>query len=180
MAGAGGIGGGGGAGTVGGSGSGAGLGGSFGVADSASDVGVGVGGGDPGPRPQGTSGSGCGSGGVTQEGGGNDAALLLGYLQDAEGADPTGGVSCSTPSDCSTKCFAASKYCVEHAVHPYKPPMVGDLFQCIDSIPPASLGGSYTCLYRYPNEDACIFSRAAKFGPITPPAPPPLCVYKSQ
>jgi hypothetical protein len=102
--------------------------------------------------------------------------LLQEYLQEA---DPKGGVSCSNPSDCSTQCFAKSKYCVEHAVHPYKPPMVGDLYQCIDSIPPASLGGSYTCLYQYPNGDACIFARAAKLGPITLPAPPPLCVYKS-
>jgi hypothetical protein len=57
--------------------------------------------------------------------------------------------------------------------------MLGDLFQCIDSFPPASLGGSYTCLYRYPNGDACIFSYATKIGPIHLPAPPPLCEYKS-
>jgi hypothetical protein len=127
---------------------------------------VGVGGGYPGdPSPQGLT---CG--------GGDDASFLEGYVQDA---DPAGGVSCANPSDCSTKCFANSKYCVEHAVHPYKPPMVGDLYQCIDTLPPASLGGSYTCLYQYPNADACIFAYAAKLGPITFPAPPPLCVYKS-
>ncbi len=91
-----------------------------------------------------------------------------------------GGLFCATPSNCVNKCVAKSKYCwAETAVHPYKPPMLGNLYDCIDSLPPASLGGSYTCLYRYPNGDACIFSYAAKLGPITFPAPPPLCLYKS-
>ena len=136
---------------------------------------VGVGGGDPGtPGDQGDPGATPQGGGIC--GGGDDATLLQGYL---EGADPMGGVACTTPSDCVDKCVAKSKYCwATQAVHPYKPPMVGDLYQCIDSIPPASLGGSYTCLYRYPNGDACIFSYAAQLGPIKFPAPPPLCIYK--
>jgi hypothetical protein len=112
-------------------------------------------------------------------GGGPYQGLLAGYIEGADGgADPTGGIVCSTPIDCSSKCFAAQKYCVEHFVHPYKPPMVGDLYQCIDSFPPASFGGSYTCLYVYPNGDACILARASKLGPIHLPAPPPLCEYK--
>lgn len=99
----------------------------------------------------------------------------------ADDAEELSGVSCSDPIGCSKLCFAASKPCVEYAVHPYKPDLKpGGLYDCIDSLPPASLGGSYTCLYKYENGDACIFSYAAKIGPIHPPAPAPLCVYKSQ
>lgn len=111
--------------------------------------------------------------------------------QDATDSPPLGcnsddatelrGVICNGPVDCSKVCFAASKFCVEYAVHPHKSGLQpGSLFDCIDSVPPASWGGSYTCLYRYENGDVCVFSYAAKLGPIHPPAPRPLCVYKSQ
>jgi RHS repeat-associated protein len=99
-------------------------------------------------------------------------------------SDPrgTGGVNCNSPSDCVQKCSAKGKHCgAEFAAHPHKPSEApGELFDCIDSFPSASSGGSYTCLYRYPNGDVCVFSRAAKFGPVHPPAPPPLCVYKKK
>ena len=96
-----------------------------------------------------------------------------------ENASELGGVTCTGPVHCSKLCFAAQKYCVEYAGHPHKPEVKpGELYDCIDSIPSAGSGGSYTCLYRYENGDACIFSYGAKFGPIHPPAPPPLCVYK--
>lgn len=111
--------------------------------------------------------------------------------QDADGSHPRkcggddaeelGGVTCGNPIECSKLCFAASKSCVEYAVHPNKSGLKpGGLYDCIDSMPPASWGGSYTCLYKYENGDACIFSYAAKIGPIHPPAPPPLCAYKSK
>ncbi len=91
-----------------------------------------------------------------------------------------GSVVCITPMDCSKKCFAEKKWCVEYAGHPYKPDVPpGALFDCIDSFPSARSGGSYTCLYRYSNSDVCVYSYGAKFGPIHPPAPPPLCIYKS-
>jgi hypothetical protein len=109
--------------------------------------------------------------------GGDQRALLQQYLENDQGA---GGLTCSTPDDCVDKCVAEAKLCVApHAVHPYKPPMMGDLYQCIDSFPSAKNGGSYTCLYRYSNGDACIFSYGSKLGPLTLPAPRPLCVYKS-
>jgi hypothetical protein len=102
--------------------------------------------------------------------------LMRQQLADDYGA---GGVTCISPADCVTKCVAESKYCfAAFAVHPYKPELTGDLYQCIDTIPKAKHGGSYTCLYRYLNGDACIFAYGAKLGPITLPAPPPLCVYK--
>jgi hypothetical protein len=89
------------------------------------------------------------------------------------------GVTCSSPADCVEKCVAEKKYCwAEKAEHPKKPPLLGDLFDCLDSFPKAKYGGSYTCLYRYPNEDVCVFSYASKLGPLHFPAPPPLCVYK--
>lgn len=94
--------------------------------------------------------------------------------------DEQGGVKCSTPDDCVKKCVAEAKYCwAAHATHPHKPPMVGDLYQCIDRVPKAKYGGSYTCLYAFPNGDVCIFAYGSKLGPIHLPAPPPLCVYKS-
>lgn len=108
-------------------------------------------------------------------------AEAQGVRPDQEGAmDALGSVVCTTPVDCSKKCFAAKKFCVEYAYHPYKPDVGnGALIDCIDTFPPARLGGSYTCLYKYSNGDVCVFSRAAQIGPIHPPAPPPLCVYKS-
>ena len=107
----------------------------------------------------------------------DERALVLEDLQKAQGA---GGVNCGTPDDCVDKCVAESKYCsAARAVHPNKPPMIGDLFQCIDRFPPARAGGSYTCPYRYPNGDACIFSYGSRLGPLHLPAPPPICVYKS-
>lgn len=109
-----------------------------------------------------------------------DAANPPQFQCPAEDGEELSGVTCSSPIECSKLCFAASKYCVEYAVHPYKSGLKpGELYDCIDSLPPAKWGGSYTCLYRYENGDACIFSYAAKIGPIHPPAPSPLCVYKS-
>lgn len=108
---------------------------------------------------------------------------------DAEQAatEPTGeaadeaGVSCGDPSDCVKKCVAEKKWCwAERAEHPFKAPLVGVLEQCIDTFPRAKYGGSYTCHYRYPNGDVCVFSYGAKLGPIHPPAPPPLCIYKTK
>ena len=70
---------------------------------------------------------------------GDQQDLLHEYLDVVQGA---GGVTCSTPDDCVNKCVAEAKYCVAaHAVHPYKPPMVGDLYQCIDSFPRAKKWG---------------------------------------
>lgn len=84
-----------------------------------------------------------------------------------EDPQPEGGVICSGPDSCVTKCVAESKYCsAPLALHPYKPPLIGELFDCIDSFPSAKYGGSYTCLYRYPNGDACIFSYGSKLGPL--------------
>lgn len=118
---------------------------------------------------------GAGGSAANGAGAGGDQAILQQELDN----DQEGGLTCANPDDCVNKCVAESKFCsAAHAVHPYKPPMVGDLYQCIDSFPKAASGGSYTCLYRYPNGDACIFAYAAKLGPITIPAPPPLCVYK--
>ena len=103
-------------------------------------------------------------------------ALLQQELDDPS----TGGLTCINPADCVTKCTAEQKYCnAAYASHPYKPGDVGDLFQCIDSVPKASAGGSYTCLYRFTNGDVCIFAFGSKLRPFTLPAPPPLCVYKS-
>jgi hypothetical protein len=111
-------------------------------------------------------------------GGGDQQALLREALDDAQGS---GGVTCINPTDCVRKCVAESKYCwAEHAAHPYKPDQMGDLYDCIDSFPKAKYGGSYTCLYRYPNGDACIFAYPTKLGPLTLPGPPPLCEYKRQ
>lgn len=94
--------------------------------------------------------------------------------------DELGGVVCANPVDCSKKCFAEKKFCVEHYFHPYKPEVgYGNLIDCIDSFPPAKLGGSYTCLYKFSNGDVCIISRSAQIGSIHPPAPPALCIYKS-
>jgi hypothetical protein len=108
--------------------------------------------------------------------GGDQTALLQHELDDPS----AGGLTCSNPIDCVNKCVAAQKYCwAAHAGHPYKPEEIGDLFQCIDGFPPATVGGSYTCLYRFTSGDVCIFAYAAKLGPITFPAPPPLCVYKT-
>lgn len=118
-----------------------------------------------------------GAGGSAANGAGGDQAILQQELDN----DQEGGLTCASPDDCVNKCVAEAKYCwAAHAVHPYKPPMVGDLYQCIDRTPPAKFGGSYTCLYQYPNGDACIFAYGSKLGPITMPAPPPLCVYKSK
>jgi hypothetical protein len=103
-------------------------------------------------------------------------ALVKKMLEDPQ---PEGGVICVAPSDCVKKCVAESKFCwAEYAVHPNKPDQTGALYDCLDSFPKATYGGSYTCLYRYPNGDACIFSYGSKIGPIHLPAPPPLCVYK--
>jgi hypothetical protein len=108
--------------------------------------------------------------------GGFQEALLQQELDDQS----AGGLICSTPTDCVNKCVAEKKYCwAEHAGHPYKPDQIGDLFQCIDTVPKASAGGSYTCLYRFTNGDVCIFAYGSKLGPFTLPAPPPLCVYKT-
>ena len=91
-----------------------------------------------------------------------------------------GGITCTSPSDCVNKCVAEQKYCwAAYAVHPYKPEQTGELFQCIDRLPPAKAGGSYTCLYRFTSGDVCIFAYGSKLGPFTLPAPPPLCVYKT-
>jgi hypothetical protein len=113
-------------------------------------------------------------------GGAGDAndqqALLQQHLDDAQGQ---GGIACNSPTDCVNKCVAEAKYCwAEHAAHPHKAGQMGDLYDCIDSFPKAKHGGSYTCLYRYPNGDACIFAYPTKLGPLTFPAAPPLCVYK--
>jgi len=95
-------------------------------------------------------------------------------------AQELAGVDCTGPDQCSKLCNDASKWCVEHAFHPYKPATKsGDLVNCIDSTPSARLGGSYTCLYKYENKDVCIFSYGSRLGPIHLPAPRPLCVYKS-
>ena len=115
--------------------------------------------------------TGSGSAGVSDQ-----EALLQKYLDDGHEA---GGILCGGPAECVKKCVAEAKYCwAEHAGHPYKPEQIGDLYDCIDAFPKAKYGGSYTCLYRYPNGDACIFAYGAKLGPITLPAPPPLCSYK--
>jgi hypothetical protein len=109
-------------------------------------------------------------------GGDSQEALVKQWLKDPQ---PEGGVICITPTDCVKKCVAESKFCwAETAVHPNKADQVGSLYDCLDSFPKAKYGGSYTCLYRYPNGDACIFSYGSKIGPIHFPAPPPLCVYK--
>jgi hypothetical protein len=103
-------------------------------------------------------------------------ALVKQWLEDPQ---PEGGVICSGPVDCVKKCVAESKFCMaEFAMHPYKAGEMGELYDCIDSFPKAKYGGSYTCLYRFPNGDACIFSHGSKLGPLKLPAPPPLCVYK--
>ncbi len=100
-------------------------------------------------------------------------------LTPGDDAEELGSVKCSNAVECSKLCNAESKYCVEHAAHPYKPNVSpGDLIDCIDTTPSAKLGGSYTCLYKYQNEDVCVYSYAARLGPIHPPAPRPLCVYK--
>ena len=105
------------------------------------------------------------------------AALLQHELDDQS----AGGLTCASPTNCVDKCVAEQKYCwAAYAVHPYKPDQTGELFQCIDSLPPAKAGGSYTCLYRFANGDVCIFAYGSKLGPFTLPAPPPLCVYKTQ
>lgn len=107
----------------------------------------------------------------------SDSATLQCSSEDGQ---QMSGVICSGPAECKKACFAAEKYCVEYAVHPYKSGIKpGELYDCVDSLPPAKWGGSYTCLYKFENGDACIFSYAAKIGPIHPPAPEPLCVYKS-
>ena len=109
---------------------------------------------------------------------GDETALLQHDLDNDFGA---GGVICADPIGCLNKCNLESKYCgAERAVHPQRPPLIGDLYQCIDTLPPAKWGGSYTCLYRFPDDSACIFAHAAKLGPIHIPAPPPLCVYKTK
>lgn len=97
-----------------------------------------------------------------------------------EDETPLGGVQCVGVDDCFTKCADLAKFCAHRDAHPYKAGLIGDLFDCVDSFPKATSGGSYTCLYRYSNGDACIIAYASKFGPIKIPAPPPLCVYKSQ
>jgi hypothetical protein len=121
-------------------------------------------------------GGGYGGGGA---GGTEDAQALM--QEDLDDPDPAGGVTCNNPIDCLNKCNAEAKYCgSEKAWHPNKGnSLIGELYQCVDKWPKAKYGGSYTCLYQYPNGDACIFAFAAKYGPIHPPAPPPLCVYKS-
>jgi hypothetical protein len=164
---------------VGGGGVGGGFGGSSDVGSDSTgsaDIGsAGVGGG-ANATPQDCGDSLTGGGGSGVGGGIDQQALLQQELDDPQGA---GGLICSSPPDCVDKCVAEAKYCIAaHAAHPYKAGQVGDLYQCIDAFPSAKNGGSYTCLYRYPNGDACIFAYAAKLGPITIPAPPPLCVYK--
>lgn len=67
----------------------------------------------------------------------------------------------------------------EHAVHPNKADLVGDLIECADTPIPASRGGSYWCKYEYKNGDVCVWMRASRIGPFHLPAPPPLCVYKT-
>ncbi len=97
-----------------------------------------------------------------------------------EKAVDAGGVICTNPDQCLARCNLEAKYCTAaYSAHPYKAGQVGDLYDCLDTFPKAKYGGSYTCLYKYPNGDACIFAYGSKFGPITIPAPPPLCVYKS-
>lgn len=112
----------------------------------------------------------------------NTAAEQQKLMQDMlnNEAAEAGGVICATPGDCLAKCNLEGKYCVAaYSTHPYKAGLTGNLYDCLDTFPKAKYGGSYTCLYQYPNGDACIFAYASKFGPITIPAPPPLCVYKS-
>jgi hypothetical protein len=119
----------------------------------------------------------CGS--ACNTGSGGDQQALLQQMLDNGHAE--GGTSCSTPTDCVNQCVTESKYCwAERTAHPYKAGQFGDLYDCIDSFPKAKYGGSYTCLYKYPNGDVCIFAYAAKLGPIRIPAPPPLCVYKAK
>jgi hypothetical protein len=139
-------------------------------------IGLGGGGGGYGG---GGYGGGYGDGGYGGAGGADDAQALM--QADLDDPDPAGGVTCGGPVDCLDKCNAEAKYCgAAKAVHPYKgESLIGSLYQCIDSWPKAKYGGSYTCLYQYPNGDACIFAHPMKLGPIHPPAPPPLCVYKS-
>jgi hypothetical protein len=109
--------------------------------------------------------------------GGSQEALLQQELDDQS----AGGLTCVGPTDCVNKCVAEQKYCwAAYAVHPHKPDQTGELYQCIDRFPPAKAGGSYTCLYKFTNGDVCIFAYGSKLGPFTLPAPPPLCVYKTQ
>lgn len=104
---------------------------------------------------------------------GDEADQTLILKEDLESGQEAGGVLCISPNDCVKKCVAEAKYCwAEHAAHPYKAGEVGNLYDCIDRFPKAKYGGSYTCLYKYPNGDACIFAYPAKLGPITFPAPP--------
>ena len=118
-----------------------------------------------------------GVGGGSGEGGGGAVALMQDDLDDPE---PAGGLKCSGPDDCLNKCNVEAKYCgAAKSYHPYKAGLIGELYQCIDRFPKAKHGGSYTCLYRYPNDDACVFAYGSKLGPLKIPAPPPLCVYKS-
>lgn len=114
---------------------------------------------------------------AAEEAPGDAGELMQSQLEDES---PQGGLDCFNPDDCHVKCANQAKYCVHHAAHPYKPGSVGDLYDCIDSFPKAASGGSYTCLYRYPNGDACIIAYPSKFGPIRIPAPPPLCIYKQK
>ena len=97
-----------------------------------------------------------------------------------EDESPLGGIACFGLDDCYTKCADQAKYCAHRFAHPYKTGLIGDLYDCIATFPKAASGGSYTCLYRYPNDDVCVLAYPAKLGPITIPAPPPLCVYKSK
>jgi hypothetical protein len=95
-------------------------------------------------------------------------------------AAPGDSVHCASPADCVDKCSARAMYCMaEHAVHPSKADLVGDLIECADTSIPASRGGSYWCKYEYRNGDVCVWMRASRLGPFHLPAPPPLCVYKT-
>lgn len=95
-------------------------------------------------------------------------------------AAPGDSVHCTSPADCVEKCSARAMYSMaEHAVHPNKADLVGDLIECADTSIPASRGGSYWCKYEYKNGDVCVWMRASRIGPFHLPAPPPLCVYKA-
>jgi hypothetical protein len=90
-----------------------------------------------------------GSAGAGGNGGAGGAVDQQALLEEELSDDQTGGVTCTSPTDCVNKCVAEAKYCwAEHAVHPYKPDQTGDLYQCIDTFPKAKYGGSYTCLYK--------------------------------
>lgn len=44
---------------------------------------------------------------------------------------------------------------------------------------PSEEGSVYWCKYEYKNGDVCVWMHASRIGPFHLPAPPPLCVYKT-